>query len=1834
MIVYLSGDALWVWTHGGFIMYLSTIILAFMSPLCANLMSISTLFCPLLLTALAIFSQCEDAVFKDTAFILASIRASLTSTTYFFFRDLPINLSIVYQNQPVVINCTINAFLTAFICSIWAKFALWNTREFIHLMPVTNFKYCRPKLFQHNIQSIFYICVLVPFIPKDNWAFLMYFDLFLMFAYFLYVIWAYYEADRLETVFYESQSGKAFAKGKYETKIRRVNAEYKRNLDKLIEKKRASKSVDSKSFDPAIKHVKSLKQQYESHSGDMPGLTYLGLVIRFFVNIIKFFQNLEIISDFRSLRHVYNVINHDVRGVVVGVIRDIPSTSDIITRSRINFSTFGISAKFDVNNIEKWCTLAAGLMTSTSFINAGALLLTHFKTYYNKSVAIELSNYFSKLFDRDPVYEAHSMQDIVTMWRTVCTDFKSLQRSPLFDKILSVVSLVVSSGLCGTFDIDFKVAGFTIFSENLKKRLVGLSIMDMPGLLLETTAYFLETGYLCYTQRSFKPILFSTPEAYEFEIKYLDYYRILPLACDGDWESAGVSYSEFLVLYDELYVYLHGLHSVLNKGFEKKVIWDRLVALARSKNDLDRRVNAGVMRKSPFVLAFCGPSSVGKTSIANIINVVAVKASGGTGELSKKITWNENDDYFSNYKADTETIVMDDLCNTKAAFMQTSPLMWLIKFNNNNPEYAVMADLESKGKLAIRPYTLVITTNVEDLMAQTYSNEPVSILRRLDMRVTVAVKPEFSLKNGGSGAAMLDPVKATRYVETLNESDRVFPDMWDLTVQKAVSVKNPTAGKPDQAIFKTMVWDGILLENVSLKVVADYTASAAGEHARTQAKLVSKQTMLHETISLCPICTKLTVSCACTMCEQAGVVGEIALDSDSEPVPFAHIDVPDLHIDDTEVEPGGYDWFWFLPYWYQLNLAPFLRYMLSIRFIMDYIRINWSVFLLQLFVMSLCFSTGDNVSWASSWLFIVLALSFIFVCLRMYYYYWILRTRIYHVRAGARRLCSNPMFVAVVGVGTTYLMTCTAGKILKGFIKLWSVLNRVTHDNHSALSPDSNEEYNLRRSEKNCWYPTLPHVKLTNPTARAKTSTWRDLAGKVPRNCVFVKNGTKISGGFYLRSHMLVLPGHFITPEMELTITPRVVIDGNRHTYTIKTTSTFAYHIPDSDLAILYAPGGTDRYDVTDFLPNDFLSGTSVNSFFYRGVDGKIISERVVATYGKVKTDAATFYGSEYVFDTLKTFKGLCMGVFVSETKPPNITGFHLGGLTGTGKGASGTLLRHHVQDAMDYFEAPGVIFPGSSADIPTQMYEKHIGIEPFTLDIPIAPKCSTNFLPVDGIVEVLSACKGAVTNKSSVVVSHISESVLEHTGIERSHGPAPMGPPLVRTWHNWSLGMQGFSTPSVGPVIDEVVRASVDYLKPLMSLFKDIKPLDLPTIINGLDNDKFLNRMPQNTSVGFPLSGKMSTFCSPGEPDFDHMVNWQIDDEIMEVYNTYKDKYRIGERCYPVFRASLKDEPVKVGKLKVRVFQAAPVALKMILREYFLPIASHLSMYPLLSECAVGINPYNNEWHEMHEHIVSNGNDNIVAGDYSAYDQRMSAVLTSAAFSVMIELASASGYTFDDLTIMRSVAADVIYPLVAYNGTLVQLFGSNPSGHNLTVYVNSIVNSLISRCAFFKEYPTAPSFREAVSMMTYGDDDIGSVGSEWTDYNNISKSEYISSIGMVYTPPSKEGTHVKLMSVGEVDFLKRKSTYNELCCRYMGALEPASIYKSLHVRMLSSEISDDQWAGSVVDGAIREMFAHGEESYERFRSQMIRVAGDCDFSPHSLNLLCTYKDMRDKIES
>jgi len=261
----------------------------------------------------------------------------------------------------------------------------------------------------------------------------------------------------------------------------------------------------------------------------------------------------------------------------------------------------------------------------------------------------------------------------------------------------------------------------------------------------------------------------------------------------------------------------------------------------------------------------------------------------------------------------------------------------------------------------------------------------------------------------------------------------------------------------------------------------------------------------------------------------------------------------------------------------------------------------------------------------------------------------------------------------------------------------------------------------------------------------------------------------------------------------------------------------------------------------------------------------------------------------------------------------------------------------------------------------------------------------------------------------------------------------------------------------------------------------------------------------------------------------------------------------------------------------------------------------------PLMSECAVGINSHGTDWGEMISHISFHGEDRIVAGDYSGYDQQLPLNVTQACMGILIQMAEDIGYDAESLVIMRSIIPDITTPVVNFYGSLIMLMGGNPSGQNLTVYLNSLVNSILSRCAF---YSLAPSqsfayYRKYVHQITYGDDDVGSVSTLCPWFNSVSKAEVLHSYGLTYTPPSKTGSHVAYMDLKDVDFLKRKNVYIPEISACIGALEEDSIMKSLSHGIPSKEMTEEEIFGQVIDGALHEYFAHGREKYETFREKV-----------------------------
>jgi hypothetical protein len=256
--------------------------------------------------------------------------------------------------------------------------------------------------------------------------------------------------------------------------------------------------------------------------------------------------------------------------------------------------------------------------------------------------------------------------------------------------------------------------------------------------------------------------------------------------------------------------------------------------------------------------------------------------------------------------------------------------------------------------------------------------------------------------------------------------------------------------------------------------------------------------------------------------------------------------------------------------------------------------------------------------------------------------------------------------------------------------------------------------------------------------------------------------------------------------------------------------------------------------------------------------------------------------------------------------------------------------------------------------------------------------------------------------------------------------------------------------------------------------------------------------------------------------------------------------------------------------------------------------------MFPLASECAVGINPYSDEWQQLHDFLTFNetNSDRIVAGDYKLWDQKLPSQLVLAAFEMIVRIAEyIPTYTPDDILMIKGLATDTTYYLSHFNGTLIEFNSGLPSGHNLTAHVNSIANALLQRYAYYYYRNPAP-FRTYCHNTTYGDDFVNGVSPKIKYFNHVLYKKVVESLGMTLTMPDKTSAPIPFLHMLDCDFLKRKSVKCDIDGKYYGALDVKSMMKSLFVRGKTS-VSDREHGYSVIRGFVHDLSYHDRKTYE-----------------------------------
>jgi hypothetical protein len=1484
-----------------------------------------------------------------------------------------------------------------------------------------------------------------------------------------------------------------------------------------------------------------------------------------------------------------------------------------------------------VHHMENICIYAYQLCRAETLLDCFMATFAYIKMNFDRSMCDFVGELLKSIMEMKLEIIPHDFDSKVMLAR-----WETLKTNTVFGKIKYLISAAMTLPV---FDMQgrpftWNPFGFKLMQiEAMKEQAKATDVIDA---VMKTFAWVSDTGAEVLATGSLMPILYDDckMKAYNDEYDWISANGEFAIAGNFDERVPGAckDIHEFERRLDALQVQTSELKLVKTDGPTAKWLQDKYSTLMVLKQRVIAKHRNTSIRESPIGFGLVGPTGVGKSTLAQMTMKTSLNAMGYAYDSKLVLTKDMFDKYDSTYSSDILGLFMDDIGNGKPEFVERSPTDVIIKFFNNVAAQAVKAELNAKGVVFINFKCGVMTSNLEDYGARHYSNCPESILRRF-FHVTVRVQEKYC----ASGGVSLDPSHPELIGAPLTK------DVWLLDIKECIAVQTATGFSPTNVYVKIPDGKGGLRDaaDLTLYEYLEAVVYLSKKHKLNQVN-VMKRVADFEVMEMCSTCCLPKTVCRCV-----DVKKMIPMSREIHPQANEVQDFVKTVITDSIKD---YAKSWFTPYsfsWRMLGWRP----------------------ITSMITKELAYEVQSNLDYHGTPFALSLMPNWFLELpsTRKYMKFWGRRAAFYDLRTHFRIVWYGSLACAGLFTYSNFKSKESKANLVFPFTCL-GMINLSLYSHYRTRSVAETEAYLARRdaivkSVKpqmkltevatigiaviglglrvfHDWYfacPTVPQAgepteehpgwmgyymqKLgfnLHPQPSNSTATSKQLTESLTRRNLFWAKFTRADGSktacniFFPRKGVALFPQHvwYENADMKVEPTEHLIVEVTRHgsaggVFSFTVDSTTCIRPPDMDLTCAFVPNCPDLRDMSKWFPEATPTGRVLSDILvcdqmrYDNEPNRFFAERVEVTLGPVKHSSMEFEGGSYRTTLAKV--GSCMGCIVSITKRPVLIGFHMGG-NESKDGIMQSLNLRDYQRLLALLEnLPGVVMSAHAVELPRLQYNKTV-----LVNERIHPHCMAARVTHKHCIDVLGSTQLRTVQKSVVQPSVLSPYVTEICDVPNHWGP----PRLIPNWQGYNATLEHIANPPLMFRPALLGRACEDWIRPLVGEIRKtshtFKPLTFKESIMGVDGRRFLDALPMSTGMGFPIFGakkKWFTDITEGEKLIDRIPHEDVRTEYDRMYLAWAK----GERAYPVCSATLKDEPTKHGSEKVRVFQAAPVAMSLHIRKYFLPVVRFLCQNPIESECAVGLNAFGPDWETLVGYAFSlDSEEGVLAWDYSKYDVRMSSQVVIAVLGLYIRLAQEAGYCANDLMIMRMMINDIVHPLLDYNGVLLMAFNMNTSGNNITVNINSTAGSLYVRMGLFSALPEVEDFRGAMACMTYGDDFIGSLKKEHHDRFNFEVyRDFLAQHAMKITLPDKGDNSSTFMELEDVDFLKRKSNYIPEIDRNIGKLDEMSIFKSLHCNLKSKSASPIEVAASCVESAMHEWFAFGKNHYEMRREQM-----------------------------
>lgn len=694
-------------------------------------------------------------------------------------------------------------------------------------------------------------------------------------------------------------------------------------------------------------------------------------------------------------------------------------------------------------------------------------------------------------------------------------------------------------------------------------------------------------------------------------------------------------------------------------------------------------------------------------------------------------------------------------------------------------------------------------------------------------------------------------------------------------------------------------------------------------------------------------------------------------------------------------------------------------------------------------------------------------------------------------------------------------------------------------------------------------------------------------------------NAIAVGGHYILCNNHSVLSGDNIFLEIIQTNNAEG-INGNMK---FKLSECNVRRFPDKDIAFIEVRQLPPFKDIRNLFCEETLSGGFRGVYCIRDQLGAY-SVRPVENIRRQVSPMSTLGELDcwrgYV--STPTSKGDCGSILLAQTDlGPIILGVHtLGGIEDPTLVYSIRVTRQDILKGLSLFDHP--IVASNEPMLSSESKKRELG--------PINYKSPTCYIQ-DGIANIY----GTFTGFRAKPKSHVEKTVICESMTKRGY-QIKHGKPEMSSWMPWRLALLDMTKP-VTRLDSAILKDAVDSFK--RDIFSKLTKSDLEqvhvyddvTAVNGAPGVAYVDKINRNTSAGAPWKKCKKFFLHPIDPIGELSDPVSVDSEIMDRVKIIIENYESGRRSMPVFCGNLKDEATTFKKIvaqKTRVFTGCPFDWQIVVRKYLLSTIRLIQNNRFVFESAPGTVAQSTEWQKIRKYLVAFGDDRMVAGDYAKFDKSMPPEIILAAFDILYAICKEAGYSEEELKVVAGVAEDTAFPLVDFQGDLIEFYGSNPSGHPLTVIINGLANSLYMRYCFASLSPdkTSEAFQRFVHLMTYGDDNVMGVSKEISWFNHTAIVGCLAKIGVTYTMADKEAESIPFINIKDVSFLKRTWRWDEDVGAYLCPLEHDSIAKMLTMCVRSKTITREQQAIAVISTALREYFFYGKDVFER-KSLMLK---------------------------